>query len=257
MLPHRGPVALLYHGFAHRPPVHDPHALLVTAGAFRAQLRALIDGGWRPLDLDGYLAARRHRRLTREFLVTIDDGYRSVADLALPILTELRVPAILFVPPAKVGGTSDWMREMPDEPLLDADGLRDVSTAGIELGVHGLDHRDLVSASDDELRRQVVDAREILADVTGVRARAFAYPWGAWDERARRAVEAAGYEVGFAVDRHGGDAAVARVPVTGVDSLGIFRLKLLPGYRTAWHVAGRAPTLRHAGRRVVQHLTGR
>jgi peptidoglycan/xylan/chitin deacetylase (PgdA/CDA1 family) len=256
-LPHRGPVALLYHGFATEPREDDPNALMVTAEAFRAQLGALIDGGWRPLDLDGYRAALSAPRLAREFLVTIDDGFQSVADVAVPILAELRVPAILFVPPAKIGGTSDWMPELADERLLDADGLRAVAAAGVDLGVHGLDHRDLVDVSDAELHRQIVDARDVLADMTGVRARSFAYPRGEWDDRARRAVEAAGYEVGFSVSRDGGNAAIARVPVTAKDSLGVFRLKLLPGYPALWRLAGRAPAVRHAGRVAVARVTRR
>ena len=131
---------------------------------------------------------------------------------------------------------SDWGHE----PLLDAEELRTLAAAGVELGVHGFDHRDLVGRSHEKLGAKRSKLEDLLHQVTGVRARSFAYPRGLWDESARCAVESAGYSVAFSVFRDGGDTSVARVDVTAKDTLGVFKLKLLPGYRAVWNLAGRS-----------------
>lgn len=191
----------------------------------------------RPLDLDAYLAGLEAGRRwpARSTLVTIDDGYRSTLEVAAPRLAAAGIPSVLFVSPARLGTTSAWMEAMPDEPLLHGQELRDLGRYGIEVGVHGLDHTLLPGLPEDELARQVVDARDAVADLVGYRPRAFAYPEGRWDPPAARAVAAAGYAAGFAVERGGpGRHAITRRPVTGLDRLPTFVLKLLPGYEQAW-----------------------
>lgn len=246
------PRVLMYHGFCDRPRDHDPFSLFVTADAFRHQLEYLLASGRRPLDLTAYLQTRQSGRSpVGSFLVTIDDGFCSVADIAAPLLSSAGVPAVLFVPPARIGGTSAWMPEMPDEPILTADQLRGLAQHGIELGVHGLDHLDVVGLSDAELHRHVVESRELLSDLTGVRARSFAYPRGRHDQRAAAAVRGAGYEVAFAVFSGRGPFAIPRIDITAVDSLTTVRLKLVPGYRQAWRMAGHFPAARRFARRAV------
>lgn len=251
------PSVLMYHGFADGVREYDPFAMFVSADALEAQLTFLLRSGRRPLDLDAYIATRqRPRRPSRSFLITIDDGFESVADIAAPILRRFGVPAVLFVPPAKIGGHSDWMTELPDEPILTAERLRDLRASGVELGVHGLDHRDLVGLDDRELRRQTVEARDLMADMTGIRPRSFAYPRGAHDERARAAVRGAGFDVAFTVFGGRGDHAVPRIDIAAVDTMRTVRMKMVPGYRSIWRAAGHAPTARRLARRLVTRSAG-
>ena len=50
----------------------------------------------------------REEDLSRALVVTFDDGFLHFHSHALPALSELNVPATLFVPPAYVGDTSRW-----------------------------------------------------------------------------------------------------------------------------------------------------
>jgi peptidoglycan/xylan/chitin deacetylase (PgdA/CDA1 family) len=237
----------MYHYFGDAPGA-DPEKLFVRERAFTAQLEHLRRRGWRPLSLDGYLAALDGQPTPRRsYLLTIDDGHESVARVA-PLLAEAEVPSVLFVCPGLLGDRARWAEAYPQERLLSAGQLQNLAGAGMELGVHGWDHTRMSGMDEDTLRRHVTEARTALEAATAVRARAFAYPYGTHDAAARRAVAAAGYRTAFAVAREHGRFAVDRVFVQSTDSLLAFRLKLSLGYRLLSRAAGRAWRLRHAVR---------
>ena len=250
-LPRRRPLVLMHHGFTDRPRADDPEGLFVTLSALEAQLDQLLNRGWRALDLDGYLSALSSAsRARRAFLLTMDDGFASVTGVAEP-LRRRGVPAVLFVPTELVGRTAAWLPHPADEPLLDGGELRQLSASGIEIGVHGLDHRPMTGLDDAELRRQCLEARTCLADLVGRPPRAFAYPYGVFDRNAQRAVEAAGYQIAFSVHDDAGRFAISRVDVNAFDTLLSFRLKTLPPYRRMWRLAGHLGPLRRAVNRAV------
>jgi len=213
------PVVLLHHGVATVAPRDDHSSLFVTDEQLDAQLQHLIRHGWRPIDLSTLLSGAAP---TRSFLVTFDDGYASVLERAAPRLRDAGVPAVVFVPAGMIACTTG----VP-ERILDADELGTlVSDFGFEVGAHGFDHRRLVGLDDEQLRRQTAGARERLRDALGVAPRAFAYPHGAVDDRARAAVHDAGYEVGFATHDAIGRHAQPRVALYRRDSMTVFRVKL-------------------------------
>jgi peptidoglycan/xylan/chitin deacetylase (PgdA/CDA1 family) len=109
----------------------------------------------------------------------------------------------------------------------------------------------MAGMDDAELRRQCVDVREHLADVTGQQPRSFAYPFGHFDARARMAVQAAGYELAFSVHDDAGRYAISRVDINASDDALHFRVKLLPAYRPLWRAAGRVSPVRSAVRRAL------
>ncbi len=249
---HRRPPALLYHGFAHSRRPDDPENLFVPARSLTEQLDHLLARGWEGLDLDAYLQTlTSNRRSRRAFLFTIDDAYTSVADIAVPLLAQRRIPSVLFVPAGLVGAAAHWLPAPPNEPLLDADTLRAITREGVEIGAHGFDHRSMKGLDEIELHRQTAEVRQRLADLIGRPPRAFAYPFGAFDARARGAVERAGYDIAFSVFHDVGQFAISRVDVNATDTIGSLRLKLLPGYRSIWRAAGRLGPLRRAVRRMA------
>lgn len=239
----RQPLVLMYHGVGRRPESRDPFCLFVPPDTLHRQLRGLLDRGWTPLTLGRYLRGDFPRR---SVLVTFDDGYRALLDEGVPVLQKLGFPATAFVLSGVLGGTSTWMAEMPDEPLLDAEGVRALADAGLDVECHGWDHSDLASAGAGTLDRNLVDAAAALADVTGKRARAFAYPYGAHDAAARRAVAEAGFEVAFSVHNGAGRYAVPRVDINATEIDATFRLKTWRGYPAMRRMSGAVPLLRPA-----------
>ena len=89
---------LCYHGFSFK----DEHlfrpSLFQTPDLFRHRMRWLKRAGYRTLSLDEAAQRLREGKLGRkEVVITIDDGFHSVAALAAPILSELGFTATIYV----------------------------------------------------------------------------------------------------------------------------------------------------------------
>lgn len=241
-------LVLMYHAVGTRTAEHDPHNLFVPPESLYRQLDALFRRGWTPLTLDRYLRGDAPRR---SVLLTFDDGYQSFLEEGLPVLQELDAPATVFVLSGLLGGKSGWMAEMPDEKLVDADGVREMVRAGLDVECHGWDHSCLVGADPRTLARNVTDAGQALAELTGRQPRAYAYPFGDHDPAARRAIADAGFEIAFSVHEKAGRFAVPRVDVTSIDTDKTFWIKTRPGYSALRRLSGRVPGLRPALRSLV------
>lgn len=240
---------LTWHAFAEGPVV-DPHGVVVQRSALADQLRLLARVDPVGLDLDGWLAAGP-RRARAGVLLTVDDALASAVHLGLPDMLSAGRNPVLFASPGHLGATSTWMTEQPHLPVATVDEVAALAAEGVEIGVHGFEHVDLRGLDDAELRRHTVDAAAAVADVTGRLPRAFAYPFGWWDERASAAVAAAGYEVGFSLYSGRGPWAATRVDVSPPDTPASLRVKMLPGYRAAWRASGRVAVVRRAARLVL------
>ncbi|GAA1922099.1 hypothetical protein GCM10009815_16140 [Nocardioides marmoribigeumensis] len=251
-------MVLLYHGFTDVPRTDDPENLYVTGHDFAAQLDHLLAAGWKPLDLDQYLQALdRPGAHGRSFLVTIDDGLGSVGEIAAPILEARGIPAVLFVPAGLAGATAEWLPEPADEPIMSPDDLRELAaTTRIEIGGHGCRHVQMVDLTDGQLHQETTEVKETLTRMLGRPVRAFAYPFGDHDAASVRAVEEAGYEVGFSVHRDLGRFAISRVDVNARDNERTFRLKLIPWYRVWWRLLEYVPLVRRTANLLLTRRGG-
>ena len=243
MMPRRRPLVLMYHGVGDRSPKSDPYHLFVAQDRIRRQLTTLLDHGWTPLPLDAYLSGDTP---PRSVLLTFDDGYRGMVDEGLPLLRELGVPATVFVLTGLIGDRSRWMPKMPAEPLVSAEDIQEMVRSGLDVECHGWDHSSLVAADEETLQRNVTEAARVLGGLTGRRPRAFAYPYGEHDEKARQVVAKAGFAVAFSTHTAAGPYAVPRVDVNSTDTDATFWLKTLRGYRVLRRGTGLVPGLRPA-----------
>jgi peptidoglycan/xylan/chitin deacetylase (PgdA/CDA1 family) len=94
----------------------------------------------------------------------------------------------------------DEERRVADRDLLDWDGVRALERAGMGIGSHTHSHRVLQTLHEPELELELAGSRRELERQLGRPVRSIAYPVGypiARDERIRRAVRDAGYDVGF------------------------------------------------------------
>jgi peptidoglycan/xylan/chitin deacetylase (PgdA/CDA1 family) len=92
-------LAVGYHYVSAEPPPKPRAIFPVSVGALRAQLE-LLARSWQFVSRDELVAAAAGETTLpeRACAVTFDDGLRCQVDLALPVLEELGVPAIFFVP---------------------------------------------------------------------------------------------------------------------------------------------------------------
>ena len=89
--------------------VYRQRGMAISRRAFEAQMRA-ISRRFEPVSLgDVAVAARNERSLPeRPVLVTFDDGYRDLVDVALPILDRAGVPAAAFARVPAHAGLPSW-----------------------------------------------------------------------------------------------------------------------------------------------------
>ena len=118
----------------------------------------------------------------RPVVLTFDDGYRSVAAKALPILRRRGWPAVLNL---KLGN-------LEPGSFTEAD-VRALLAAGWELGAHTITHPDLRTLDGPALVREIAGSRAEIVERFGVPVDFFCYPAGRYDGRVIAAVRAAGF----------------------------------------------------------------
>jgi peptidoglycan/xylan/chitin deacetylase (PgdA/CDA1 family) len=101
--------------------------------------------------------------------------------------------------------------------FLDWEELRALAREGVEIGSHTRDHRILSRLPDELLMEDVAESQRVIAAQLGAPARLFAYPNGYaedLDDRAVRAVGAAGFTHGFTMEMGiaSGEDARLRLP---------------------------------------------
>ncbi|WP_217141506.1 polysaccharide deacetylase family protein [Streptomyces sp. AC627_RSS907] len=215
---------LMYHSVA-TDPNDATRALSVTPAAFAEQMAAIADRGLTPVGTAELAAAWRSGGPLprRPVLITFDDGYEGVHRHALPHLTKHGFPATLFV-------TTGWLRGPYDtggalDTMLDWDQVRELASAGVEIGGHSHTHPQLDQLGGERLRFELIHGKEVIADQLGTVPVSFAYPYGYSDRRVRQAVRETGYAQALAVGnglarRPQGPYALRRVTVrrsTGPD----------------------------------------
>lgn len=195
---HKVPWTLMYHSVGDCR--DDPYLVTVTPFRLAGQLRWLSRHGLTGVSMRELLAARAEGRADRLVGLTFDDGYADFLAEAVPQLHRHGHTATLFVLAGRLGGVNSWDPDGPRKPLLTADGIREAQAAGMEIGSHGLLHRDLTTLDDAELGAELIQSRRLLREITGTEPVGFCHPYGAVDPRTVRATRQAGYAYGCAVD---------------------------------------------------------
>ncbi|MFJ6699568.1 polysaccharide deacetylase family protein [Streptomyces sp. NPDC091272] len=192
------PWILMYHSVAD--PRDDPYGITVAADRLDHQLSWLRRRGLTGVGVAALLRAHAAGHARGLVGLTFDDGYADFLHEALPTLRRHACTATVFVLPGRPGGSNEWDPLGPRRPLLTESAVRQIAEAGMEIGSHGLVHRDLTQVSDDELRLETRRSRRLIERVTGEAPSGFCYPYGAIDQRVATAVRDAGYSYGCAID---------------------------------------------------------
>jgi peptidoglycan/xylan/chitin deacetylase (PgdA/CDA1 family) len=159
---------LTYHRFGYQ--LRDPFC--VTPEDFEQQMAWLAQHK-RAVSLDELqqFLAGKIRLPSGSVLVTIDDGYQSVHDFALPILKKYNIPAVAFVTVSAID------QHLDAEPHLTWSQVRAL-TSQVTVASHGWTHRSLGKISVEEMRQEATRSRVLLEQKLGATVTAFAYPFG-------------------------------------------------------------------------------
>jgi peptidoglycan/xylan/chitin deacetylase (PgdA/CDA1 family) len=114
--------------------------------------------------------------------ITFDDGYADNCHSAIPMLVRERIPCTYFVTLQNLLDGRPFEHDLNDgcrPEVNNVEQVRAMAAAGIEIGAHTYSHCDLGKVRDpDLLAREVVTARDELAEVIGRPIRYFSFPFG-------------------------------------------------------------------------------
>lgn len=228
---------LMYHAVEAGEP--SGYGYAVPAAHFERQLDAIQQAGFEMVSLgqlfdglDGKAPLPR-----KPIVLTFDDAYRSVHQTAWPLMQKRGMTGTVFVVADYVGGINEWdqAKGMPCLELMDAGELKALANAGWETGSHGCRHLELAKADESQQRDEIIRSKSELESLLGIVPQFYAYPYGSYDESAKKLLREAGYRGAVSMFSKVGSVTADRfclrriMPHQG-DSALSFRLKLSPLY---------------------------
>lgn len=142
--------------------------------------------------------------------LTFDDGYEDNHAHAMPLLARHGLPATFFVTAGLIDGDRDVRerfgtivrRDPGDLRFMSWSQLREMTSAGMEIGNHTYSHRNLARLAPAEVDEEVGRARSLLSEHLGTDVDLFAYPFGRprvhFTPSVERIVEQHGHAIGLA-----------------------------------------------------------
>ena len=127
----------------------------------------------------------------RSFVITFDDGYRSVYDHALPVLQTCGMSATVFLTVGKneVPKSGGRLPTVGGRVMLSWDEICEMHRSGINFGAHTMTHPDLTRLEDHELQTEIYGSKTIIEDALDTPVSCFAYPFGRYDRHSRDFVQ--------------------------------------------------------------------
>jgi peptidoglycan/xylan/chitin deacetylase (PgdA/CDA1 family) len=189
------------------------------------------------------IAANHNQPLQRgqhHAIVTVDDGFMSAVENAVPELVQRKIPMAFFIPAGLLGTVPGWteygLDAVSTEKIATAECLSELPSDLITIGSHTMTHAMLTSLSDDEVKFQLSASRAQLKKLLNRDIKLFSFPYGAFDDRMIGLCQEIGYERVFTIlpipaltDPH--EFVTGRIAVNPTDWEIEFRLKILGAYQ--------------------------
>ena len=191
---------LTYHRFAED--CNSP--LCMPRRIFERQMRYLKENEYHVItaeELSAFLEFRQGLP-QKSVLITMDDGYRSVYNIAYPILKKYGYKATLFVYTSFVGVS---------KMAITWNQLKEMKANGFTIGSHTVNHSDLTQPKEGEseqahlarVKEELHGSKKIIDRKLGQDTHFLAYPFGFYDQRSIQIARQAGYKYAMSVKRGG------------------------------------------------------
>lgn len=189
----------------------DPCPMSMDTPSFRRQMEFFKRRGYQTITLDqlvDYLAGKISLP-SKSVCLTFDDAYTCVYENAFPLMAEYGFTATIFLPTDFVDDTCKWILEgrnpeydskIPQLPIMNWDQIRDMAEAGFQFSAHTCSHPNLTELTDDEIRRELRENREVIGDHTGQPSEFICYPYGFYDQRVIDVARDLGYRGGCTLE---------------------------------------------------------
>ena len=153
----------------------------VPEAVFVRQLHVLHDQGFQVIEAATLVRALdgSEELADRTALLTFDDGYLSVLEVALPWLVRFGYPAVVFVPTRFIGGSNTFDGDAePMEAICDWDQLRELDRNRVTIQSHGVSHRSFSELPPFEHEHELRESKRVLEAQLNKPVTLFAYPYG-------------------------------------------------------------------------------
>lgn len=152
-----------------------------TSDKLRKQLNYIQELGYETITFSDIAAGKIPKK---PIILSFDDSYDDFYTKAYPELQKRNMKAITYV----------ITNNLNTAGYLTTDQIREMHAYGIEIASHTLTHADLPKLKDDELQKEIADSKIFLEKLINEEVLSFAYPFGKYNLRVRKAVEDAGYK---------------------------------------------------------------
>ena len=176
--------------------------IAISEEAFEQQLEYLRVHGYTTLSLEQVIADINGKQDAppRSLLLTFDDGYADNAKVVLPLLQAYDMHATLFIITGYIGQSNRWnTRACYDTQHMTWDEVRRWHASGNDVGGHSHLHHCMTRLSYGELQETVLLNKRLLEKESGITPRAFAYPYGRFNQTIIDVIRQH-YEIAFATD---------------------------------------------------------
>lgn len=176
------PVVIMYHSIDGN---SAGSKLSVSPASFDRQMEFLRKNSYNIVSLEKMAEYIRGKRVPfKTIAVTFDDGYYNNYEYAYPVLKKYSIPATIFVIIKHVG----------DPGWLGWNEIKEMSDSGpVSIGSHTVMHNWLPTTGSIQLKKELKDSKAIIEENIGKPVNTFCYPLGAYNDRVKDAVKAAGY----------------------------------------------------------------
>jgi peptidoglycan/xylan/chitin deacetylase (PgdA/CDA1 family) len=227
----KGVRVLMYHKIS----THISDCLTVTCEQLEHQLKYLKEQDYQFITSQQLIDFYLHRKALppSPILLTFDDGYQNVRDLAYPILKKYEAKATLFLPTAFLGATNRW--DHGNDPIMDVDQLKNLDSTIFELALHSHEHLNYKKLTlqqiENDLRNNIDFFERNELNYTA----AFAYPYGGCPPNVDSIFEQFGILMAFRIGNKINPFiindlyAVKRIDIRGTDPFDDFKLKVKKG----------------------------
>jgi peptidoglycan/xylan/chitin deacetylase (PgdA/CDA1 family) len=138
----------------------------------------------------------------KPIIISVDDGYVDDVTRILPALKRFHMVGTFFVITGR----------MSEPGFLNAQQIRELDQAGMDVGDHTAHHVSLPMLTASELTMETAGSRQVLDHLLGHPVYFFAYPFGAFNDTVVQAVKAAGFTMAYTTA--GGTTESTSAPLT-------------------------------------------
>lgn len=216
---------LMYHSINEHTGIKKQDKWIVTPKDFEKQMSWFAKNGWQSFTISELVSLDKIPY--KSLAITFDDGFEDNYTNALSILKKYNFKATIYlVPNMEKNSWEGTKKLLKNEQLLEMQ-----KSSLIEFGSHTLSHANLLTIDNRLVANELQKSKDDIEKITLRECKAFAYPYGKFDNTTINEVKNAGYASAVTVKRgfyktNDDKFTIKRIGILGNESFFDFYLKI-------------------------------